>query len=114
MYSESSVASPEDLDCYEECVVSDEVYLSSSPTGSVCTPSALSDSPSRSDRIPKSNSGRITKKSETNIIVITITILMKLRLQINDLVVCIAAHLLVQASLSMVELWLSVWCETYF
>ena len=66
MYSESSVASPEDLDCYEECVVSDELYLSSSPTGSVCTPSALSDSPSRRDRIPKSNSGRITKKCKAN------------------------------------------------
>ena len=70
MYSEGSVTSPEDLDCYEECVVSDEVYLSSSPTGSVCTSSAVSDSSSRrsgTDRIPKSNSGRITKKSETNL-----------------------------------------------
>ena len=71
MYSEGSLTSPEGLDCYEECVVSDEIYLSpSSPSGTVCTASALvSDSSAAARRgtdcIPKSNSGRISKKSET-------------------------------------------------
>ena len=68
MYSEGSVPSPEDVDYYEECVVADEVYLSSSPgSGELCTPlSDGTDAASRrdTDKIPKSNSGRITKKGK--------------------------------------------------
>ena len=67
MYSEGPIPSPEDVDYYEECVVADEVYLPSSPgSGEDCPSSVATDATSRrdADRIPKSNSGRISKKSK--------------------------------------------------
>ena len=67
MYSESPSSSP-DVDCYEECVITDEFFVPPSPLSGTITPRAESPftekKESITDRvgIPKSTSGRVTKK----------------------------------------------------
>ena len=67
MYSESPRSSP-DVDCYEECVITDEFFIPPSPLSGTIPPQTESPFTERkkqiTDRagIPKSTSGRVAKK----------------------------------------------------
>ncbi len=67
MYSETAAtsSSPADVGCYEECVVTDDFGIVISPVATAGSPpdSPLAGSASERAGIPKSFSGKITKKS---------------------------------------------------